>query len=99
MDCGDDGFQIDGAKLQTMVNGCYAPREENVNGYASFRNEDVYLYWQPDHGGQWAISDEIGTGFRAFTPAETGDLGPTVFSIWHTLDGTREVSDAWPVGV
>ena len=97
-ECGDDGFVVDGAKLQTMINGCYRPRDSKVNGYSSFQKSDVYLYWHTAHGGQWVISDTIGSGFRAFVPAKTGDAGPTVFPTWHTLDGTGKVSDAWPVG-
>lgn len=84
--CGDDGFYVEGATLQTMVNGCYSPRDKDVNGYPSFTNGQVILYWQPVHNGQWAMSDKIGSGYRAFSPAQNGEAGPTVFHEWHTLD-------------
>ena len=98
-DCGGDGILVSGAKVQTVVNGCYRPRGDNVNGFVSFENrQGIILYWQPHNGGQWVMADEMETGYRAFASAKTGETGPTVFPTWHTLDNEGKVSDACPVG-
>ena len=90
-----DGMFVSGSNNHPTINGCFKHRSQGVNGFPSYLNKHwKLLYWQPDHNGQWVISDALGSGFRAFATS-TGAAGPAGTKEWHTLKLIGKVSWTW----
>eukprot|EP01043_Picozoa_sp_COSAG02_P029877 COSAG02_NODE_1879_length_10557_cov_2.360976_5_plen_1465_part_01 len=91
-------YLVKGSSLQ-RINGRY----DLCNEISRFAHEHpVYtgsgdvegkiLYWQPNHDGEWAIADGIGTGYRAVNRTNStctfSDNAPR--QCWHVWNGTSK---------
>ena len=92
------GYNVQGSANQPSINGHYSRSNQTENGFPVYTKQGLVLWWarHGTRGGQWSISDAIGSGFRATEPVNTspsGTSGPST-SGWNTWHGNQWVLES-----
>ena len=90
-----EAYVVSGSTLQ-QINGRYDRSDsqevhEHPVYVGSSEVSGKYLYWQPNHEGEWVIADDIGKGYRAVNRTQSvcayEDGCPS--KDWHVWNGPR----------
>ena len=86
-----DKYFVSGSSAQPTINGIYEKTSQNINGHPYYlkgagSQQKRTMYWTPDAGGKWVITEEYNKNFYAVEPdGSTPIFGPVNLDQWLTL--------------